>query len=140
MSQEIFGDIRRDANDDIFHIAVCCGVVFAQVAHDEACVHFVVEQAGEECVRFFWVDFSLTCPILVWLPDPTEIVFGEVVDCIVQLAEWWVGPSETEEVVVGEEPGNGDVERDSVERCFLGEGMVDVRFTERASAQLSGRG
>ena len=53
-------------------------IVVAEVAHDQADVHTVVEEAGCHCNSFFAGNGLLCGPVPINRPDPGEIVCGEL--------------------------------------------------------------
>ncbi len=55
--------------------------------HDEAGVHFVVEEAGKERSWLVWIDFSLSGQVEVGRFDPLKVVIGEGCDGLLQLLE-----------------------------------------------------
>lgn len=59
--------------DDDLHVPVHCGVVSAEVLHDEVCVNVVVKQVGKESRRFFHVDVGLASLVMVWFSDPSKL-------------------------------------------------------------------
>ncbi len=67
-----------------------CGVVPSKVAHDQAGVHLVMEEASKECGLFLGVNFGWLGPIWVWLFDPSEVIIGKVGDHLMEMTQGWV--------------------------------------------------
>lgn len=63
------------------------GIFSTEEAHDKAGIHVVVEEAGEECSLFLWVDLRLQGPIWIRCFDPPAVVIGEVKNCLMELSE-----------------------------------------------------
>ncbi len=62
----------------IINVPVCRGIVTAEVSHDKACVHFVMEEACKKCNGFVGIDIGLVGPVGVVFFDPSKIICGKV--------------------------------------------------------------
>ena len=73
-----------------FHVALSAGLVVADVAHDEAHVHVVVEETGRHCNSFFSGDGLLCGPVPTDRPYPGEIVCGRSTHHEYEVGYQWV--------------------------------------------------